>query len=145
MKRWGWIAAGLVVAALLAFPLSNAVRSLRMTRGAMATFTALVASANARDLDAVRSLCSTRYLGTHVIRRSPEGGVVGLPGNIHKNFQVWAEGNEVWLCPTNRVGAIYRFVMEEDVWKFDGLVGLLKAGGEVELTGEGEAADADFL
>ena len=36
-----------------------------MTRGGVSTFVNLIASANASDLDAVRSLCSRRYLGSH--------------------------------------------------------------------------------
>ncbi len=112
-----------------------------MTRGGVATFTNLVGSANAGDLDAVRSLCSRRYLESHRIERSTEGGVVGLPRGIHKNFQAWVEGEDVWLCPTNRVGPVYRFVLEAGAWKFDGLVGLLEAGGQVEPASEGEIAE----
>ena len=145
MGRAGRIAIALLMAALLAFPASRVVRSLRMTRGGMATFTALVASANAQDLDAVRSLCSRRYLASHPIGRSKEGGVVGLPRNIHKNFQVWREGGEVRLCPTDRVGPVYRIVHEGGSWKFDGVVGLLDASGRVEPMGEGEPAGPDFL
>jgi hypothetical protein len=143
MRRVGWALGLLVVAGLLVAPLSTAVRSLRMTRGGMSTFTALLASANAQDLDAVRSLCSSRYMASHPIRRAAEGGVVGLPRNIHKNFQVWREGGEVWLCPTNRVGPVYRLVLEGGSWKFDGLVGLLGAGGRVEPVDE--AGVAEFL
>ena len=145
MRRVGWALASLVVAGLLVVPLSSVVRSLRMTRGGMATFTALLASSNAQDLDAVRSLCSSRYLASHPIRRSLEGGVVGLPRNIHKNFQVWREGDEVRLCPTNRVGPVYRLVLERGSWKFDGLIGLLRSGGRVEPMGEDAAEGADFL
>jgi hypothetical protein len=141
MRRLGWVLAALAAAALLAFPATRAVRSLGMTRGGMAAFTALVASANAQDLEAVRSFCSRRYLGSHAIGRAPEGGVVGLPRNIHKNFQVWAEGDEVWLCPTNRVGPVYRLVREGGSWKFDGLVGRLVPGGRVER----DATELDFL
>jgi hypothetical protein len=67
--------------------------------------------------------------------------MVGFPRNIHKNFQVWSEGDEVWLCPTNRVGPVYRFVLEGASWKFDGPVGVLKPGGQVERG----ATDSDFL
>jgi hypothetical protein len=141
VKRLGWALASLVAMTLLAFPATRIIRSLAMTRGGMAAFTALVASANAQDLEAVRSLCSRRYLGSHAIGRAPEGGVVGLPRNIHRNFQVWTEGDEVWLCPTDRVGPVYRFVREEGSWKFDGLVGRLVPGGRVEL----DATDRDFL
>ncbi len=107
----------------------------------MFCFTALIASSNAQDLDAVRSLCSRRYLASRAIERAPEGGVVGLPRNIHQNFQVWSEGDKVWLCPTNRVGPVYRFVLEGGSWKFDGPVGVLKSGGKVERV----KADLDFL
>jgi hypothetical protein len=141
LKRLGWVLAGLAAAALLTSPTIRFVRSLAMTRGGMAAFTALVASANAQDVEAVRSLCSRRYLGSHAIERAAEGGVVGLPRNIHKNFQVWTEGDEVRLCPTNRVGPVYRLVREGDAWKFDGLVGRLVAGGRLEL----DATDPDFL
>jgi hypothetical protein len=136
MRRLTWVVIALVVLALLASPVARVVRSLRMTRSGMATFTSLLASANVQDLGAVRALCSRRYLETHVIKGSPEGGVVGLPRNIHKNFQVWREGDEVWLCPTNRVGPVYRLVLESGSWKFDGLVGRLVAGGRVEVSDE---------
>jgi hypothetical protein len=136
MRRVRWVVGVLVVLALVASPAASVVRSLRMTRSGMATFTSLLASANVQDLGAVRALCSRRYLETHPIERSPEGGVVGLPRNIHKNFQVWREGDEVWLCPTNRVGPVYRLVFETGSWKFDGLVGRLGAGGRVEVSDE---------
>ena len=145
MRRIGWAMGLVVVAGLLVAPLSSLVRSLRMTRGGMSTFTALLASGNAQDLDAVRSLCSRRYLASHPIRRSAEGGVVGLPRNIHKNFQAWREGGEVWICPTNRVGPVYRLALEGGSWKFDGLVGLLRPGGRVEPMDEDEAGAAGFL
>ncbi len=134
--------ATLALAALLAAPAWRGIRSLRMSRGGMATFTAVVTSANAQDLDGVRSLCSGRYLAKHAIERSSEGGVVGLPRNIHKNFQVWREGDDVWLCPANRVGPVYRLVFEAGSWKFDGLVGLLRPRGRVELMDEGDADSA---
>lgn len=104
----------------------------------MKTFISLLSAANAQDLDRVGSLCSRRYLLAHRVERAREGGVVGLPRNIHKNFQVWAEGADVWLCPTDRVGPVYRLVNEEGSWKFDGLVGLLGAGGRVEASAEAD-------
>jgi hypothetical protein len=141
MSRLRWGLAALAVAAVLAVPASRAIRSLVMTHGAMASFTALVASGNAQDLDSVRRLCSAGYLARHAIKRAIEGGVVGLPRNIHQNFQVWRQGDEVWLCPTNRVGPVYRFVSEDGTWKFAGLVGMLGPGGRIERT-EG---DSDLL
>ena len=134
----------LVAAGLLAVPAARLVRSLAMTRGGVATFARLLAAANAQDLDAVRSACSARYLATHEVERSPEGGVVGLPRVIHKNFRAWREGGDVWLCPTDRVGPVYRIVPERGAWKFDGLVGLLGAGGRVEAMAEERPTSADF-
>ena len=140
MTRARWIF--LAVAAIgLAWPASRAVRSLVMTRGGVATFTRLLASANAGDLDAVRSECSRRYRNAHRIEPSREGGVVGLPRVIHRNFRAWVAGNDVWLCPTDRVGPVYRLVLEEGRWKFDGLVGLLRTGGVVEHADEEMADD----
>ena len=135
-SRRVWIA--VVVAALLAVPAWRVGRSLAMTRGGMKTFISLLSAANAQDLDRVGSLCSRRYLLAHRVERAREGGVVGLPRNIHKNFQVWAEGADVWLCPTDRVGPVYRLVNEEGSWKVDGLVGLLGAGGRVEASAEAD-------
>ncbi len=136
MKWTARIAVALIFASLLAIPTGRAVRSLRMTRSGVTTFTRLLASANAGDLDAVRSLCSGRYLGSHQVVRSAEGGVVGLPRMIHKNFQAWVEGDDVWLCPTDRLGPVYRLVLEEEAWKFDGLVGLLHERGQIEAVEE---------
>ena len=101
-------------------------------REAVRAYTDLIAAANRRDLDGARALCTARYLGAHPVRLAPEGGIIGLPRNIHKNFQAWREGPEVWLCPTNRVGPVFRFVRSEGRWKFDGVVGQLMPGGRVE-------------
>ena len=132
MRRLRWALAALGLAAVLAYPTARMVRSLRMTRGGVSTFAAMVAHANAGDLDSVRSLCSRRYLGSRRVELSPEGGVFGLPRNIHRNFRAWVEGDEVRLCPTDRVGPVYRFVFEGGSWKFDGPVGLLRPGGKVD-------------
>ena len=70
------------------------------------------------------------------MRPAHEGGIVGLPRNIHKNFQAWRQGPNVWLCPTNRVGPVYQFVRESGSWRFDGPVGILRGRGEfVRLRG----------
>ena len=133
------VAAGLVVAGLLGWGAVRVAASLAVTRRAVATFAALVGAANSGDLDAVRPLCSGRYLRSHRPEVAPGGGVVGLPRNIHKNFQVWRDGAVVLLCPTDRVGPVYRFVPEGGRWKFDGLAGLLRSGGRVEPAGDDEA------
>lgn len=101
-------------------------------RRAVRAYTDLIAAANRRDVDAARALCTTRYLAARPLRLAPEGGIVGLPRNVHKNFQAWREGDDVWLCPTNRYGPILRFIREADGWKFDGFAGLLTPGGRVE-------------
>jgi hypothetical protein len=107
-----------------------------MTRRAVSTYVAILAAANARDLDALRPLYTDRYLRAHPPALSPGGGVVGLPRGIHPNFQAWREGDEVWLCPTDRVGPVYRFVFEGGACRFDGPVGLLRPGGRVERSDE---------
>jgi hypothetical protein len=126
--RARWVVLAILGAALLVVPLGRVVRSLVMTRGAMSTFTRLISAGNAQDVNAIRSLCSKRYLASVSIQVSREGGVIGFPRNIHKNFQIWTEGDEVRLCPTDREGPVYRLLKEEDAWKFDGLAGLLKRG-----------------
>jgi hypothetical protein len=135
-KRAGWLLILVVLLAALGATSSRVVRSLMMTRRAVATYVAMLAAANAQDLDALGPLCTDRYLKAHPPERSPGGGVVGLPRGIHKNFQAWREGDEVWLCPTDRVGPVYRFVFEGGAYKFDGLVGLLRPGGRVERAGD---------
>jgi hypothetical protein len=100
-------------------------------RGSVRSYTELLSAANTQDVDAARRLCSARYVATHSLTPSPEGGIVGLPRNIHKNFQAWREGPNVWLCPTNRVGPIYQFVHESGSWRFDGPVGILRGRGQV--------------
>ncbi len=87
--------------------------------------------ANRQDVEAARRLCSSRYLRGHEVAPAPEGGLIGLPRNIHKNFQSWRRGHDVWICPTNRVGPIFRFVHEGGAWRFDGPVGLLRPRGEI--------------
>jgi hypothetical protein len=102
-------------------------------RGAIQSYVALLSAANRQDLEAARALSSAHYLETHTLAPAPEGGLIGLPRNVHKNFQAWREGDNVWVCPTNRVGPVYQFVHEGGRWKFDGPVGLLRPGGEVIL------------
>jgi hypothetical protein len=129
--RWrSWlIGAGVVLALVVALVLE--IIATRPVRQAMATYTALIAAANRQDLDAIRRLCSKHYLETHAPRPAAEGGVVGLPRNVHKNFQAWRHGPNVWICPTNRVGPLYQFVLEHGAWRFDGPIGILRPRGEV--------------
>jgi len=117
-----------VILAVIAFE----VWLTRPVRDAVRTYTDLISAANRRDLSALSALCTDRYLAGHRIKLADEGGVIGFPRNIHKNFQAWREGSEVWLCPTNRVGPVFRFVEDGGRWKFDGVVGQLLPGGRVE-------------
>ena len=114
----------------LAWPAWSVARSLWTTRQAVACYTRLIQAANVQDLTAVRAECSARYLRSHTIEASVGGGVLNLPRNIHRNFRAWEEGAEVWLCPTDRQGPVYRFVPETGRYRFDGPVGLLR-GGEI--------------
>ncbi len=139
VARWG-AAAGIlavVVAVLVYFALST-----RESRMAVRTYAQLTAAVNAQDLNVVRSLCTARYLSVHPLRAAEEGGVVGFPRSIHKNFQAWREGDAVWLCPTNRVGPVYQFLEESGEWKYDGVVGLLRSGGHIlMLSDEARASE----
>ena len=124
-----------VVAALIAALVVTSVRT-RPVRHSVIAFTELLAAANLQDLPRARGLCSSRYLGAHPLEPSAEGGIVGLPRNMHPNFQAWRDGPHVWICPTNRVGPIYQFTREAGAWKFDGPVGLLRGRGRILLDPE---------
>ena len=106
------------------------------TRSSVQTFVALIGAANRGDVSRAERLCSKRYRETHTIKAAVGGGIEGLPRNIHKNFQVWRDGASVLLCPTNRVGPVYRFVFEEATWRFDGPTGILGADGLMEPYGD---------
>ena len=122
-----------VLLALALIPLGRGVRNLATTRGAVATYSRLIVSANAGDLDTVGSLCTERYRAAHPLSLARGGGIVGFPRQIHPNFQAWVHGTDVWLCPSNRVGTVYRFVRGQDRWRYDGPVGLLRSDGLVTL------------
>ena len=116
--------------------------STRDTRSAVMAYTRLTAAVNAQKADEVKALCTARYVRTHKFSPADEGGMVGFPRFIHQNFQAWREGEAVWVCPTNRVGPIYQFVQEDGVWKYDGLIGLLRSGHQILVLPE-ESRDAD--
>jgi hypothetical protein len=133
-RPWrAWLIGGVVLAALLAALVAELLAT-RPVRRSLATYTALIGAANRQDLDAVRARCTRRYLEAHPPVPAHEGGVVGLPRNIHKNFRAWRHGPAVWICPTNRVGPLYQFVFEAGSWRFDGPIGILRDRGEVVLT-----------
>jgi hypothetical protein len=99
-------------------------------RESVRVYNALIAAANGQDVAEARRLCSDGFVRSHKLTPAPEGGIVWLPRNIHKNFQVWRSGETVRLCPTNRVGPVYQFVREAGAWKFDGPIGILRGRGE---------------
>jgi hypothetical protein len=142
-----WLIGGVIILALAA-ALALEIITTRPVREAVHAYTALIAAANRQDLEAVRRLSTERYLKAHAPRAAAEGGVVGLPRNIHKNFQAWRHGSNVWICPSNRVGPLYQFVFEHGAWRFDGPIGILRPRGEIiplaELPGaEGTSAEND--
>jgi hypothetical protein len=133
MSGRAWIVTAGVVT-LLGVGLAAEIIATRPVRQSLTAYTALLVAANRQDVPAVCGLCSARYLQTHSPRPAPEGGIVGLPRNIHPNHRAWRHGDAVWICPTNRVGPIYQFVPEGGAWKFDGPAGILRGRGEV-ITG----------
>ena len=132
-------AGAVVVAGLLASPAGRWARSQMMGQRAMLAFVKLVGAGNAQDLDAARSLCTSGYQARNPLEVSRGGGIVGLPRNIHRNYQVWREREDIYICPTDRVGPIYRIVKESGTWKFDGPVGILRPGGRFEAAESIEA------
>jgi len=149
MNRWKSVLVGsLTVIGLIGLLVALAVWT-RPVRHSVKTYTALITAANQSDIPAALALCSKRYQQREDLKLAPEGGIIGLPRNIHKNFQAWRQGPFVWLCPTNRAGPVYQFIKEDGAWKFDGPVGLLRGRGEfvpmpgVSLTDEDAAESLD--
>jgi len=132
----GLIVAG-AIALLVMSGLAFEIVTTQPVRGALRTCAELFTIANRPDLneaarlEAARSLCSTRYLRTHTLAVAAQGGLVGIPRNLNKNFKAWREGPNVWICPTNRIGPVYQFVVEDGGWRFDGPVGILRPRGEM--------------
>jgi hypothetical protein len=129
------------ICALLLAVLAFEIITTRPVRGAVKACTELLSIANRPDLSdaervaAASKLCSTRYLQTHQLAVA-DGGLVGLPRNVNKNFQAWREGPNIWICPTNRIGPVYQFVLENGEWRFDGPVAILRQRGEIVRTNE---------
>ena len=135
------IGGGLAVAAVAALAFEFVATA--PVRGAVRTCSELMTIANRPGLSdddriaSARARCSRRYLSTHKVDLGRGGeGLVGFPRNLSKNFQAWREGADVWICPTDRVGPVYRFVFEGDAWRFDGPVGLLRPRGEIIPAGD---------
>lgn len=127
---WKGLAAAGAVSLAVAALAFEAIRT-APERGALRAFTELIAATNRDDLDAVRAHCSAKYLAGHTIERAEEGGVMGMPRTIHKNFLTWRRGPAIWICPGNRVGLVFQLVPDGGNWKFDGLVGMLRPGNEI--------------
>ena len=137
MSRIRWILIASAVTLIVTGGLAFEIVTTQPVRGAMRTCAELFTVANrpglseSERLEAARALCSARYLQTHTLAVAAEGGLVGIPRNLNKNFKAWREGENVWICPTNRIGPVYQFVFESGAWRFDGPVGILRAWGEM--------------
>jgi hypothetical protein len=135
------ITAALVTSLLIAV-LAWEIITTQPVRGAVRSLAALFTVANRPDLSeserlaAARGLCSAHYLAAHPLVLADEGGIVGIPRNINKNFKAWREGPNIWICPTNRIGPVYQFVYEAGSWRFDGPVGVLGPQGDFRSTSE---------
>jgi hypothetical protein len=142
MTRARSIAIASAITAILIGGVAFEVVTTQPVRGAMRTLSELFTIANRPDLsDTERltrasSLCTTRFLQAHPLAVAAEGGIIGVPRNINKNFKAWRERANVWICPTNRIGPVYQFVFENGTWRFDGPVGILRSWGEFVPTSE---------
>jgi hypothetical protein len=142
MSRKRSIAVAATIGVLLIGGVAFEVVTTQPVRGAMRTLSELFTIANRPDLTdaerkkAAEALCTARYLKAHPLAVAAEGGIIGLPRNINKNFKAWREGPNVWICPTNRIGPVYQFVFENSRWRFDGLVAILRTWGEIVRTSE---------
>jgi hypothetical protein len=141
MTRTRSIVIGCSVTLVLLAGLAIEIVATAPVRGAVRACARLLSVANRPDLgqaerlELARALCSTRYGQENALAVAAGHGLVGMPRNIHKNFQAWREGRNVWICP-NRTGPVYQFVFERGDWRFDGLVGILGQRGEVVRTTE---------
>lgn len=102
-------------------------------RDAVRVYSQVVGAANRGDLPAVERLCTPRLLSDQAPRLAEEGGIVGLPRAIHKNFRAWRQGSDVWITPNDArsvIRPVYRIERLGDTWKYDGLIGHLRRGTE---------------
>jgi len=123
---------GLAITVAVSAALAAEVIWTQPVRASVQTYFALIDAANRQAVDRARALCTARFRAKHSLEPAPEGGLVGLPRGIDKNFQGWRNGPNVWVCPANRVGPVYQFVREDGQWRFDGPIGLLQPDGRVE-------------
>jgi hypothetical protein len=140
MPKWAWVVGAIVLLAGAVY-LPGWVKGQFAIKGAVRTHTALIIAANRQDLETIQHLCTKGYVNSHKIVVAKEGGVIGLPRNINKNFQAWAEGDLAYLCPSNRVGPVYRYTWEDSDWKFDGPAGVLRSGGQFVKSTVDEAGE----
>jgi hypothetical protein len=146
MSRTRSIAVGAAIGVVLIAGLVFEVVTTQPVRGAMRTLSELFTIANQPDLSdddrlsAARSLCSARYVQAHPLAVALEGGIIGIPRNINKNFKAWREGPNIWVCPRDRTGPVYQLVFENGGWRFDGLVAYLKPWGEIVRSSESPGA-----
>ncbi len=144
MSRFHVILVSAGLTALVLAGLAFEIITTQPVRGAVRTCTELFTIANRPGLSevarlaAARKLCSSRYLQTHrlAVADPQDGGLVGFPRNVNKNFQAWREGPNVWICPTNRIGPVYQFVFENGAWRFDGPIAILRPWGEIVRTSD---------
>jgi hypothetical protein len=147
MSRLRIALASAAVAALIVAVLVFEIVTTQPVRGAIQTCSELLTIANQLEmidprrpeekqaaLEAANALCSARFRQAHPLKSAPEGGISGIPRNLHKNFRAWRQGPNVWICtvdPRDRFRPVYQFVFEDGRWRFDGLVGTLGPHGEV--------------
>ena len=121
------------VAALIAALVVMGVRT-RPVRQSVIAFTELLAAANVQDLS--RSRGSARaHLAEHPPVPAPEGGIVGLPRNVHPNFQAWP-GPPRLALPHQPRRPDLSIRPRRGAWKFDGPIGLLRGRGQIILDPE---------
>jgi hypothetical protein len=144
------------VIALLVSGLAFEIVTTQPVRGAMRTCAELFAIANqlervdpmrpeerSRLLAEASERCSARFRRSNPLVAAPEGGLVGIPRFIHKNFKAWRQGSNVWVCPRDRFGLVYQFIFEDGRWRFDGLVGELRPGGQMVRSTESVEASIE--
>jgi hypothetical protein len=142
MSRARSVAIAAAIVLFLLAGLAFEVITTQPVRGAMRTCSELFTIANrpgltsSERLDAARALCSARYLDSHPLAVSAEGGIIGIPRNINMHFRAWREGPNVWVCPRDRVGPVYQFVHEAGRWRFDGPVALIERSGRMVRTSD---------
>ncbi len=128
---------GLGLAAAVLIALAFVIARTSPVRGAIQTYMRLVAASNRGDTEAVKALCTSRFLSQTTLNATEGRVLSGIPQVISQNFQGWEEDGAVLFSPSDRVGPVYRLVRENDHWLFDGPVGILRGDGQVDRSVEG--------